>query len=222
MNEHDNLFLQGQLTHCLPEEIDLIWADGWRNFGSYFFRNQIDYLTEKQAFVNIIPLRINIAQFSLRKKDQKLLRKYQTKIETRYQKINITPEIEAMFHKHTQRFRNNIPDSIYDFLGESPGLIPCEALECSLYDEKGIHFASSFFGVGQDSISSIYALFDTDYSERSPGLYTLLEEIRYAQEYQKRYIYLGYAHDVPSFYDYKKQFNGLEYYDWQGNWQIYK
>jgi arginine-tRNA-protein transferase len=220
--ELSNAFLNGHCTYCTPIEIDQIWADGWRNFGAYFFRNQFDYIEAQQEWVNIIPLRINLEKFSWRKHQSKLLRRSQGISTVRYQPIAITPSVAAMFQKHIQRFSFNPPESLTDFLGESPGIIPTAALECALYDEQGLHYASSYFGIGATSISSIYATFDTDFSSRSPGLHTLLAEIQYAQQHNKQFVYLGYAHDVASYYDYKKNFNGLEYYDWEGNWLDYK
>ena len=216
--QQDQLFLTANCEKCSPEDIDKIWADGWRNFGTKFFRNQVDYLEKEEKWVKILPLRINLEKFTFRKNQLKVLRQNANTTEVRYQKIEINAEVEAMFQKHIERFFSNKPNAITDFLGENSELMPHDSLECALYDENKKLYATSYFGIGKESISSIYATFDTDFGKRSPGLHTLLEEIRYAQTHQKRYIYFGYAHDVPSHYDYKKQFNGLEFYDWQGNW----
>lgn len=222
MSETDSLFLSANCASCSASEIDLIWADGWRNFGTYFFRNQVDYLEKEDKYVNIVPLRINIEKFTFRKSQLKILRQHANVTEVCYQKIDITAEVEVMFQKHIERFDDNKPASIYNFLGENPAeLMPHDALECALYDEHQKRYATSYFGIGKESISSIYATYDTDFGKRSPGLHTLLEEIRYAQTHAKRYVYLGYAHDVASHYEYKKKFNGLEYYDWEGNWVDY-
>lgn len=211
----DHPFLEAHLPEVSPADIDMIWADGWRNFGANFFRNQIDYVDEK--WIEIVPLRINLEKFSFRKHQRKLLRQ-QAETIVRYQPIAIDAEREAMFQKHIHRFKENKPNALANFLGESPGIIPTLALECALYDEQQKCYACSYFGVGASSISSIYAIFDTDYADRSPGLHTLLEEINFAQAHGKQYVYLGYSHKVSSYYNYKKNFNGLEAYDWQGNW----
>ena len=216
------LFLNATCPQCSPEDIDLIWADGWRNFGANFFRNQIDFLSTSEKWVRIVPLRINLEKFTWKKHQRKILKQWAEKTEVRYQNIEITAELNTMFEKHIKRFASNVPDALSDFLGEKPGEEPCAALECVLYDENKKRYATSFFGIGKESISSIYATFDTDFANRSPGLHTLLEEIRYAQAHEKRYVYLGYAHDVASHYDYKKNFNGLEFYDWQGKWADWK
>jgi leucyl-tRNA---protein transferase len=215
----DGLFLEAHCTEASPTDIDLIWADGWRNFGANFFRNQADYVEEK--WVGVVPLRINLEKFSLRKHQRKLLRQQAATI-VRYHIIEIDAEREAMFQKHILRFKDNRPAALSNFLGESPGIVPTLAFECALYDAQEKLYACSYFGIGANSISCIYATFDTDYADRSPGLHTLLAEIEFAQQHGKQYIYLGYAHDVPSYYDYKKNFNGLESYDWQGNWSDFE
>ncbi len=222
MSASDSLFLYANCTSCSPEEIDMIWADGWRNFGTYFFRNQVDYFENEDKIANIVPLRINLEKFTFRKSQLKVLRQNALTSEVCYQKIEITAEVDAIFQKHIERFTDNKPESLTTFLGENPAeRLPHAALECAIYNEHQKLYATSYFGIGKESISCIYATFDTDYSKRSPGLHTLLEEIRYAQTHTKRYVYLGYAHDIASHYDYKKQFNGLEYYDWEGNWVDY-
>lgn len=213
-------FLYSYCQQVSPEDIDTFWADAWRNFGTYFFRNQFDYLEATQEWVKIVPLRINLSKFSFKKHQRKLLRQQANTI-VKYQPIVIDDLRKEMFEKHIQRFTHNRPTNLTDFLGENPGLEPCLALECALYDENEQLYAASYFGVGKASISSIYATFDTDYQERSPGLHTLLAEIQFAQKEGKSFVYLGYAHDVPSHYDYKKNFNGLEFYDWNGNWVDY-
>jgi leucyl-tRNA---protein transferase len=79
----------------------------------------------------------------------------------------------------------------------------------------------SFFDIGQEAVSSIYAMFDTDEPARGLGIFTLLAELEFAKHHGKKYLYTGYVHDEPSFYDYKKHFAALEYYDWQGRWLPY-
>ncbi|HNM06329.1 MAG TPA: hypothetical protein PKK05_25645, partial [Leptospiraceae bacterium] len=58
-----------------------------------------------------------------------------------------------------------------------------------------------------------------DLSKRSLGIYTMLLEIEYSIQMKKDYYYPGYAYVETSFYDYKKNFNGLEYLDWNKGWK---
>ena len=69
--------------------------------------------------------------------------------------------------------------------------------------------------VGQTATSAVYAMFDPAHSRRSLGIFTMLEAIRYSRERGRRHYYPGYACVEPSVYDYKKNFAGLEHYDWR-------
>ena len=109
-------------------------------------------------------------KFTFRKNQLKVLRQNEKTTEVRYQEIEITAETEAIFQKHIERFASNKPESLSNFLGENPTkLMPHAALECILLDENKKLYATSYFGIGNESISSIYATFDTDYGKRSPG-----------------------------------------------------
>ncbi|MFM8393004.1 MAG: arginine-tRNA-protein transferase, partial [Acidobacteriota bacterium] len=64
--------------------------------------------------------------------------------------------------------------------------------------------------------------FEPDESARSLGIYLILSGIEYAKRLQLKYYYPGYAYREPSFYDYKKRFQALEAYDWEGRWGPFK
>ncbi|HEY0658296.1 MAG TPA: hypothetical protein VGD05_07470, partial [Pyrinomonadaceae bacterium] len=99
--------------------------------------------------------------------------------------------------------------------------VPCEAMEVCVYDDEKL-LAASFFDVGEKAISSVYAMFEPTETRRSLGIYTMLLEIEYARTNAVEFYYQGYAYEGNSFYDYKKRFNGLERYDWCGNWKSYE
>ena len=61
-------------------------------------------------------------------------------------------------------------------------------------------------------------MFEPDESKRSLGIYLILLSIQLSKQYKKRFYYPGYAYKESSFYDYKKKFSALEYYDWCGQW----
>jgi leucyl-tRNA---protein transferase len=126
----------------------------------------------------------------------------------------IDAEREMMFVRHRSRFKENLPDSLSDFLSPAPSQVPCEAKECRLFLNDRL-FAIGYFDVGQEAVSAVYSMFDPAESRRSPGIKLILEEIRWATEHEFRYFYLGYCYDQPSFYDYKKRFAGSEYLDWR-------
>ncbi|MEM9981629.1 MAG: arginine-tRNA-protein transferase, partial [Bacteroidota bacterium] len=186
-----------------PILLDQLLADGWRHFGHCFFRDQLNSYQGKM--VRVLPLRIRLADFTFKKSQKKIIKKNShSRVVIREVCIDATKH--ALFHKHKQRFKDNVPDSLYDFLSPQPALLPTHMVECCLYEQDEL-YAVSFLDIGQQAVSSVYAIFNPAYGALSPGIYTLLVEIQYALKLQKEYLYLGYAHEGTSFYDYKKGFN---------------
>ncbi len=211
-NQYWNYMEQQQVS---ADELDLLLADGWRHFGSFFFRDTLSW--NGDTLSQIVPLRINLDKFELSKSQRKVLRKT-SNTQVVFRNAYIDEQKQRIFRSHSQRFRSNVPESIYDFLAPEPAFVPCHTLECCLYDTKGILYAASFLDIASRSTSSIYAMFNPDYQHLSPGLHTLLEEIKHSKKLGKKYLYTGYAFREASHYDYKKKFKGTEYYDWKGNW----
>lgn len=201
----------------LPNQLDLLLAQGWRHFGTHFYRYNLGFLNGDFRFV--IPLRIRLADFKPSKSKRRVLRKNQD-LQTVIRPIEIDNEKHALFEHHKVRFDHGIPNSIYSFLDNDAANTPCEALEFCVYDKDKL-LAVSFLDIGEKSVSSIYAMFEPTITKRSLGIYTMLLEIQYAIENDKTFYYQGYAYEGESFYDYKKQFNALEKYDWFGNWVDY-
>ncbi|WP_051296121.1 hypothetical protein [Eisenibacter elegans] len=217
MPMEENSWLYMELNKVSPHYLDILWADGWRHFGSFFFRDKFGF--HRGQKVPILPLRINLHKFRFSKSQQKLLKR-QAASEVLIRTAHIDDAKYEMFFKHIHRFEDNVPDSIHDFLGQDPSQIPAPMLECCLLRE-GRMYAVSFFDKGNKASSSVYAMFDPAYGQLSPGLHTLLAEIEFSLAHQMDYVYLGYAYRESSHYDYKKRFYGLEFYDWNGKWHDY-
>ncbi|MBE7413006.1 MAG: hypothetical protein L6Q54_03750 [Leptospiraceae bacterium] len=197
-----------------PTELDEFLRQGFRHFGVNFFRYSSSYLDEELE--DILPLRINLTTFQFSDSQKKILKKNKDLLVSIRDSF-IDPEKEKLFSLHKKRFKENEPESIYTFLSEEPSVIPCENKEVAVfYDDRLV--AVSFLDIGKISTSSIYAIFDPLYSKRSLGIFTLLKEIEYSIETKKKYFYHGYAFKKPSFYDYKKNFHSLEYFDWDKKW----
>jgi arginine-tRNA-protein transferase len=81
--------------------------------------------------------------------------------------------------------------------------------------------AASFLDVGERAVSSVYAIFAPEETQRRLGIFTMLLEIEWALENKKEFFYQGYCFEEDSFYDYKKRFRGVEKFDWIGNWESF-
>jgi arginyl-tRNA--protein-N-Asp/Glu arginylyltransferase len=200
-----------------PEMMDQLWARGWRHFGEYFFRYSIGYHDGEAR--KVIPLRIDLEKFTP-SRSQKRAASRNRDLEVIIRPTFIDKTKLQLFQRHKQRFEHNVPDTIYDFLSRSPADTPCTNREIAVLREGNL-MGASFLDVGQTSCSSVYAMFEPDESKRSLGIFMILEAIRHAREIGCRYYYPGYAYRGPSFYDYKKNFSGLEVYEWEKGWNSY-
>ncbi|MGH9798929.1 MAG: hypothetical protein ACRD82_01055, partial [Blastocatellia bacterium] len=54
-----------------PEQMDKLWAWGWRHFGEYFFRYSIAY--HKGKAETVMPLRVELAKFDLSRSQKRTL-----------------------------------------------------------------------------------------------------------------------------------------------------
>ena len=79
----------------------------------------------------------------------------------------------------------------------------------------------TFLDLGATATSAVYAIFDPTEAKRSLGIFMMLHSIEFSHRNGYRYYYPGYAYREPFAYDYKKNFIGLEYFDWAGGWRPY-
>lgn len=200
-----------------PNEMDKLWALGWRHFGEYFFRYSIAWHADKAE--TVMPLRIELSKFAPSRSQKRAL--------SRNSDLNVVvrPSFidefkQQLFHRHKRRFNHNVPDTIFDFLSDNPADTPCTNREIAVFYEDRL-IGVSFLDIGKTSTSSVYAIFEPEESKRSLGVFMILQAIQHSRELGCRYYYPGYAYRGPSFYDYKKNFAGLEAYDWQTGWHPY-
>ena len=200
-----------------PEQMDRLWAQGWRHFGVYFFRYSAAY--HCGDIRTVIPLRIDLTKFVRTRSQRRVLAK-NIDLEVIIRETVIDRDKEGLFDHHRRRFTDNIPDSVFDFLSDQPAIVPCRNQEICVFN-NGTLVAASFLDIGSKATSAVYAMFEPSESRRSLGIFTMLEAIRYSQELGCRYYYPGYAYHGSSFYDYKKNFSGLESFDWESEWEPY-
>ena len=201
--------------HVRPERLDALWSAAWRRIGIEFHRYSISLHTTHAW--RVLPIRIVVDRCRPSDSQRRTLRR-NADLRVRIGPPVITPQRHDLFHRHKQRFRESPPESLLDFLGPAPGRMPCETVEVAAYENDRL-VAASYLDVGIEAVSSIYAMFDPNLSRRRLGIATMLWEIEFARQRRARYYYPGYAFHEPSFMDYKKQFEGSEWYDWEQGWK---
>jgi leucyl-tRNA---protein transferase len=192
-------------------EFDGMMEIGWRMLGSSFIRHNVTFWDDE--ICKTVPLRINLQKFQLSKSQRKVLRK-NGDLDISLAVPKLTPEKHELFHKHTARFNQNKPESLYSFLSDYCHVLPVPGAEIVVSENENL-IACSYSHVGENCLNSTYCYFDPAHQARSLGLLTLLVEIIYAIKMNKKYYYLGYCYNIPSQFDYKKKFNGLEVMDWE-------
>ena len=195
-------------------QMDWLWSNGWRHFGTYFFR--YSRVSEPHRINTVLPLRVALSQFKLSRSQQRVLKK-NADLRVVVREAFIDHAKEALFHRHKTRFERNVPNSIYDFFSPQPAHIPCQTKEFCLYlDQEFV--GVSFLDLGLNATSSVYSIYEPQYASRSLGILLILLAIQYSLKNNKLYYYPGYAFQEPSVYDYKKRLSGLEYFDWRDQW----
>ena len=207
----------GEAPAVARTRMDELWAEGWRHFGPKFFRYSL--MWQEKQWKRVLNLRVPLQDWTPSKSQRRTLRRNED-LEVDFSPAEPGEEEEALFQQHKGRFRENVPDTLNDFLGEEPNGVPVPCLQLSARLE-GRLVAASFLDLGQRSCSSIYGVFDLAESHRRLGVFTFLQEMKYAREIGMNYYYLGYASVESSPYDYKKEVKPSEVWDWQ-KWQDFK
>jgi arginine-tRNA-protein transferase len=210
----DDSFVYSKVS---PEQMDNLWARGWRHFGTYFFRYSAAF--HWGGLRAVTPLRIDLAKYNYSRSQKRVLAKNRD-VKVVVRNTFVDGIKETLFYRHRERFKDNIPDSIHDFLSDQPATVPCRNQEICVYQGERL-IAASFLDIGRESTSAVYAMFEPATSRRSLGIFTMLEAIRYSRELGCRYYYPGYAYRGSSVYDYKKNFSGTEYLNWEKGWLPY-
>lgn len=202
-----------------PNRLDDLFASGWRHFAESFYR--YDRTLHDGVIRDVLPLRVRLSNFEPSKSHRRNLRK-NADLMAAYGPADVSPEIVELFGRHRTRFTSNRPDSPFDYLSlYETAWHPCEVKELRVYDDRRL-VAVSFFDVGKQSVSGIYAMFEPELSARGLGIFTMLKEIEWAIETDREFYYLGYAYAGESFYDYKKRFRGTEVFDWKDRWETFE
>ena len=197
-----------------PPTIDSAWARGWRHFGQDFFRDSLSLMSGK--ICRVTPLRVLLDDWNASKSEKRTIRK-NAMFQTKWHSAQMGEKERELFHIHKERFTDNIPNCLENFLGWALSDYPCELMQCSVYDGDSL-IACSYLDIGENAVSSVYGIFHPNYSKQRLGIYTMLAEMIYAQSKGFTYYYSGYATIERSSYDYKKSFCPQQFYQWGEEW----
>jgi len=176
---------------------------GYRRFGKMYFRPICQECNECQS------IKIDVNNYSFSKSQRRVLKKA-AHIKTYIQKPTLTQEhldIFAKYHKfmHTKKgweYNETTPEHYYDSFVNGHEDFGYEVL----YFEHNTLIGVDLIDILEDGISSIYFYYDPDYLHLSLGKYSLLNQIKFAKETDKQWIYLGYYVKECSSLSYKAEY----------------
>ena len=201
-----------------PEEAEVFLNQGWRRFGKMFFRPQC------QGCRKCIPLRVKISDFKRSKNMRKIINK-NAHIEVRHCRPQTTLyglQLHNKYHRyqrsHRQWGNQDIGPLEYNILFAEPLSF---AEEHRYYDGEKL-VGISYVDKLPNTLSAVYFFYDPEWSDLSPGTFSILHELAYAESLGLEYYHLGYyVAGCPSM-QYKKRFLPHEHLKGQGelwDWQ---
>ncbi len=206
--------IEQRLKYFLATDLDggdlnNLLESGWRKFGMCYFRPECPGCRE------CVPIRIPVSDFRPSRSQRRILRNSAC-IDVVTGPLQFKDEIYELYAIHSSdRFRRKT--SLSDFY-ENFYFQTCPALQTEYY-LNGRMIAAGFLDRATDALSSVYFVFNTDYSRYSPGTYSILREIEYAARLGLKYYYLGYYVKDNHSMAYKGRFFPQELYDWEkGEW----
>jgi len=176
---------------------------GYRRFGKMYFRPICSECNECQS------IKIDVENFKFSSSQRRVLKKA-SHIQSFIQTPTITHEHLALFEKYHLHMKNKksweytktTPEHYYNSFVSGHGNYGYEIL---YFDEEkliGVDLIDSLV----DGVSSIYFYYDPDYEKLSLGKFSLLQQIKFAQKSNKKWIYLGYyVEECPSL-SYKSEY----------------
>ena len=192
-------------------ELDQLLSRGWRKFGFYFFR---PFCESCRA---CIPVRVCVNSFTPSKSHRRVQRKNQDiRIEFATDAL-VTEEVFRIYEEHSKiRFDRSSDRS--DFF-QSFGVKSCPSVLSKYYLGETL-CAAGFLDRSSDALSSVYFIYTSEFGCRSPGIFSILQEIEYARSLGGKYYYLGYLVEGNERMAYKGHFFPQERMDWDtGEWK---
>lgn len=202
-------YLEGreQTTHykiihaCSVSQCQELVERGFRRFGKMYFRPICASCHECQS------IKIDVKNYEFSKSAKRVLKK-NSNTKSYIQRPSLSREHLELFEKyhlymHSKKGWEHTATTANHYYGSFVEGHEDFGYEVLYYDEEKL-IGVDLIDVLEDGISSIYFYYDPDYTHLSLGKFSLYNQIHYAKETNKSWIYLGYyVEDCPSL-SYKK------------------
>ncbi|UCN00655.1 arginyltransferase [Sulfurimonas sp. SWIR-19] len=191
------------INNCDSKSCEALIERGYRRFGKMYFRPICTACTECQS------IKIDVENYTFSKSAKRVMKKAKD-ITSYIQVPSVTQEHLELFEKYhlymhdkkgwdysattAQHYYNSFVTGHADF-----------GYEVLYYDQERL-IAVDLIDILENGISSIYFYYDPDYAQYSLGKLSLYNQIKYAKNTNKKWIYLGYYVEGCPSLSYKAQY----------------
>ena len=182
--------------NCSAESCQAFIERGYRRFGKMYFRPICDGCDECKS------IKIDVANYTFSKSARRVMKKAKD-LRVYIQKPSLSHEHLEIFdkyhlHMHSKKgweYNKTSPEHYYNSFVNGDEDFGYEVLY--FYEERLI--GVDLIDILEDGISSIYFYYDPEFASYSLGKLSLYNQIKYAKNAGKKWIYLGYyVEDCPS------------------------
>lgn len=198
---------------------DSFLASGW--FRGSVMLYKMDLLCIEDDVFSVVNIRLNLHKFNYTKSQRKIKRNVEKRFRITLGVAQPNDAKERLYAAHKEKFKGFIHATLHDYLNSGFHSTVFDTRELCVYDGDKL-IAVSYFDMGERSMASLLGLYDSDYSEYSLGIYTMLREIEFGTETGRKWYYPGYILDKPSSFNYKLRLGPVEYYNSNKRWSKYE
>lgn len=206
LNDEEQTTHYKVISECSSTYCDHLISRGWRRFGTMFFRPVCAECTACES------LKIDVNNYRFSRSEKRILRK-NSDLRVIIRRPSMTREHLDLFvrYHHYMHLKRGweeqavTPRNYYSSFVQGFSDFGYEVL---YFDDKKL-VGVDLIDLLPSGISSIYFYYDPDYAHRSLGKYSLLRQIKLAQEQALPWIYLGYFVQGCQSLEYKREYTPL-------------
>jgi leucyl-tRNA---protein transferase len=167
-------------------EFDAYLEHGRRRSGAFL------YHTECAACSSCEPTRLKVDDFRLTASLRRVLHRGDREIRVEVANPQVDPARLALFNSHRTERELDVNEAEYGVMEFESFLVEtcCETKELSFWIAEKL-IGCTIIDCGAVSVSAVYTYFDPAYSRFSPGTYSILKQIEFTKQTNRRFLYLG-------------------------------
>lgn len=198
-----------------PSDLDYYLSRGW-------FRNSVMLHNSKvicldQKISSILNIRLDLEDYQPSKSLRKILKKNKKEFTFQIGPVKLTEEKEELYRQHLHKFKGFLFSSLEQFLFANISNSVFDTFELCIFKEEEL-VGYSLFDLGNSSMASLLAVYNSNYGSYSPGIYSMLLEVEYALSLGLKHYYPGYVLNNSDDFDYKLRMGNMKYLNSRGQW----